>query len=155
MMEFDENGLLPGQRHINDRYFADKISNMYGHEMWSVFDLNTVPAEPVRDERKDAGTGRKKRQRFWKGSYADAIHYCGLLNKEYVEQGLRARTMLDNLSQSQRIHYANDAARRRSVRGIPTGTPPSHRAGELAGSGVSPFGRCDRCKKMVRDDHKC
>lgn len=158
MHGLDDGELLPGQDNRNSRYYVDKISNMYGVDKWCVFDLNIVPAEPVKDERTDSGTGKKKHQRFWKGSYEDAIHYCGLLNKAYVERGERAATLLDSLSKSQRIHYANNAARRRTAVGVHRSTVGRGETGAGAGglAGFSnPFTKCDGCGRMVREGHTC
>lgn len=102
----------------NDRYQIGKIANMYGHDMWAVFDMNVLPFMPVKDERRDHATGRKKKQRFWKGNEQDAIHYCKLLNQAYTKIGWRARTELDEVSQSQRIHYRNNAEKRRRTHSI-------------------------------------
>lgn len=110
--------------------------------------------EYVKEDRRSPGTGKVKRFGYWKGTKEDADAYCALLNKDYRERHVHARSMADDLARSQIIHYANERDRRRSVRPRVSSGPTSDGTGGVAGF-RSPFRRCDGCGLNVRDPHTC
>lgn len=114
---------------LGERYVVEELTYLRSEIRWGIYDIGT--REMVRDSRR-----YKKSRRTWKDTEENAKHYAKLLNKQNRQEGINARTALDELSRSQIIHYQN----LRKPRTAPAATG---------------FTRCTTCGSMVKDGHSC
>lgn len=117
---------------LGDRYIVEELAYYRSELRWAIWDIMSL--EHVKDTRR-----YKKSKTLWKDTRDNALHHAELLNKRYREQGLTARTALNELSRSQVVHYQNEGRRKREARA----------------PFVSNFTSCGKCGNMVSSGHEC
>lgn len=117
---------------LGDRYIVEELTYYHSEIRWAIWDINS--REFIKDTRR-----YKKSRVLWKDTEDNARHHAELLNQRYQEQGLTARTALNELSRTQIVHYQNEGRRKREARKPFT----------------SGFTRCVKCGSMVSSGHEC
>jgi hypothetical protein len=130
------------------RYSPGKLSNVYGQEVWLVYDGATNPDTPLKD-------WRRKNRVNWKGTEEEAEELCALLNRTGRLLGnVRPVAEADMMSKSQEIMWANVARKKSTKRSTPSSSPGSALRGQQSAV-KSTFVKCSKCKRMVKEDHDC